>query len=48
MYFHAAGGFVPSSRHIFYRGGHPSIPDDEEARGYLSARNEYGDLPLPR
>ncbi|MBW3631324.1 MAG: hypothetical protein KY464_18830, partial [Gemmatimonadetes bacterium] len=46
MYFDAAGGFVPSSRHIFYRGGHPPMPGDDEERSILGARNEYGDLPI--
>ena len=47
MYFEAAKGFVPSSRHIFYRGGHPPLPGDE-VENIFSARNEYGDLPVPR
>jgi 3',5'-cyclic AMP phosphodiesterase CpdA len=48
MYFEAAGGFVPSSRHIFYRGGHPPLQGDEPERSVFSPRNEYGDLPVPR
>lgn len=48
MYFEAAEGFVPASRHIFYRGGHPPIPGDEQERSVFGARNEYGDLPFPR
>jgi hypothetical protein len=47
MYFEAASGFIPSSRHIFYRGGHPPIPADAAERSVLIARSEYGDLPYP-
>jgi 3',5'-cyclic AMP phosphodiesterase CpdA len=33
MYFQPAGGFVPMSRHIFFRGGHPPLtPEEAEER----------------
>jgi 3',5'-cyclic AMP phosphodiesterase CpdA len=48
MYFEAAGGFVPSSRHIFYRGGHPPMPGDGEEQSVLSKHDEHEDLPLRR
>jgi 3',5'-cyclic AMP phosphodiesterase CpdA len=48
MYFQAAQAFVPSSRHIFYRGGHPPMPGDGEERSVLGAHNEYEDLPVRR
>jgi 3',5'-cyclic AMP phosphodiesterase CpdA len=43
MFFDDADGFVPTSRHIFYRGGRPPLPGEAvDARDYSDA--EYGDL----
>jgi 3',5'-cyclic AMP phosphodiesterase CpdA len=38
MYFDQAGGFVPTSRHIFFRGGRPPMSQEEAEDGafYLS------------
>jgi 3',5'-cyclic AMP phosphodiesterase CpdA len=33
MYFDPAGGFVPTSRHIFFRGGRPPLTQDEAMEG---------------
>ncbi|MQA92448.1 MAG: 3',5'-cyclic-nucleotide phosphodiesterase [Gemmatimonas sp.] len=33
MYFAPAGGFVPTSRHIFFRGGRPSMTPEEAEEG---------------
>jgi 3',5'-cyclic AMP phosphodiesterase CpdA len=46
MYFDVAGGFVPSSRHIFYRGGHPPMPGEPGYR-HANAEGHHDDLPLP-
>ncbi len=43
MYFDDADGFVPTSRHIFYRGGRPPLPGEAvDARDY--SEMEHGDL----
>ena len=33
MYFDPAGGFVPSSRHIFFRGGRPTMTQEDAEEG---------------
>jgi 3',5'-cyclic AMP phosphodiesterase CpdA len=33
MYFDPAGGFVPTSRHIFFRGGRPPLTQEEAEEG---------------
>jgi hypothetical protein len=33
MYFDQAGGFVPTSRHIFFRGGRPPLTQEEAEDG---------------
>ena len=48
MYFEPAGGFLPTSRHIFYRGGRPPMPGEVDHREYLATESAHGDLPLPR
>jgi 3',5'-cyclic AMP phosphodiesterase CpdA len=50
MYFDDFDGFVPTSRHIFYRGGRPPLPDEEfsgVATGELHGEREHGDVRLP-
>jgi 3',5'-cyclic AMP phosphodiesterase CpdA len=45
MYFDDADGFLATSRHIFFRGGRPTLPGEAvDARDYSEA--DYGDLPL--
>jgi 3',5'-cyclic AMP phosphodiesterase CpdA len=48
MYFDVAAGFVPSSRHIFYRGGRPPMPGEADHPSVLSSETSYGDLPVSR
>jgi 3',5'-cyclic AMP phosphodiesterase CpdA len=45
MYFDDAGGFVATSRHIFYRGGRPPLGSPESA-AHFQHMSEYGDLRL--
>jgi 3',5'-cyclic AMP phosphodiesterase CpdA len=33
MYFEEAGDFLPTSRHLFFRGGRPALPDRERRGG---------------
>jgi hypothetical protein len=40
MYFEQAGGFVPTSRHIFFRGGRPPLNQDEAEEGAFYFDNE--------
>jgi 3',5'-cyclic AMP phosphodiesterase CpdA len=40
MYFDQAGGFVPTSRHIFFRGGRPPLNQDEAEVGAFYFDNE--------
>lgn len=47
MYFEAAEGFVPTSRHIFYRGGRPPLPGEQLAGVPLEETTTHGDLPYP-
>lgn len=47
MYFSDAGGFVSTSRHIFYRGGRPPLEGEAvDAREYPQ-RSEHAGLQLP-
>ena len=47
MYFEDAGGFVSTSRHIFYRGGRPPMPGEAvDAREY-PLESDHVDLQLP-
>ena len=47
MYFDAAGGFLPVSRHVFYRGGRPPLPGEEPAGAEADRESEHDDLLLP-
>lgn len=47
MYFEAADGFVPTSRHIFYRGGRPPMNGESPAMGAFYDESEDADLRLP-
>ncbi len=40
MYFDPAGGFVPTSRHIFFRGGRPPLTPEEAGDGAFYFANE--------
>jgi 3',5'-cyclic AMP phosphodiesterase CpdA len=40
MYFEEAGGFVPTSRHIFFRGGRPPMTQDEAEEGVFYLDHE--------
>jgi 3',5'-cyclic AMP phosphodiesterase CpdA len=40
MYFDQAGGFVPTSRHIFFRGGRPPLTQEEAEEGAFYFDNE--------
>jgi 3',5'-cyclic AMP phosphodiesterase CpdA len=42
MYFAPAGGFVPTSRHIFFRGGRPPMTADQAVGGPANIANERG------
>lgn len=47
MYFEDADGFVPTSRHIFYRGGRPRFAGEAvDARGH-PLESDHVDLQLP-
>lgn len=50
MFFDDVGGFVPISRHIFYRGGRPPLPGSEPWSGAAqpdsSLESHHGDLRL--
>ena len=46
MYFDEAENFVPTSRHIFFRGGRPPVPG-EDPIGHYTIEHEHGDLSLP-
>lgn len=47
MYFDVAGGFVPTSRHIFYRGGRPPVPGEEPHLEGVEMTESHGSLSLP-
>jgi len=47
MYFDNAGGFIPTSRHIFYRGGRPPMPGEIDQREHFAVESRHDDLPLP-
>jgi 3',5'-cyclic AMP phosphodiesterase CpdA len=47
MYFEDAEGFVPTSRHIFYRGGRPPFPGEEVDAREHPLEGEHADLQLP-
>jgi hypothetical protein len=36
MYFEELGGFLPTSRHLFFRGGRPDVTDGERPADHLS------------
>jgi 3',5'-cyclic AMP phosphodiesterase CpdA len=40
MYFDAVGGFLPTSRHIFFRGGRPPMTADEAEQGAFYVDHE--------
>jgi 3',5'-cyclic AMP phosphodiesterase CpdA len=40
MYFDPAGGFVPTSRHIFFRGGRPPLTQEEAEEGAFYIEHE--------
>jgi 3',5'-cyclic AMP phosphodiesterase CpdA len=40
MYFDPAGGFVPTSRHIFFRGGRPPLTPEEAMEGAFYFEHE--------
>lgn len=44
MYFDVAGGFLPTSRHIFFRGGRPPIEGESEVLGAYYDEAEDDDL----
>ena len=46
MYFDDAGGFVATSRHIFYRGGRPPLEAAESVGTHFQHMSEYGNLRL--
>jgi 3',5'-cyclic AMP phosphodiesterase CpdA len=41
MYFEPAGGFVPTSRHIFFRGGRPPLTQEEAEEGAFYTEHEF-------
>ena len=48
MYFDVAGTFLPTSHHVFYRGGRPPVGDEVPGPDVTTMIAEYDDLPLPR
>ena len=44
MYFEEADGFLPISRHIFYRGGRPRLPGEEDRPAAPAFEEDDGDL----
>jgi 3',5'-cyclic AMP phosphodiesterase CpdA len=46
MYFDDAGGFLPVSRHIFYRGGRPPLPGDADEGQAPDWEEHDGDIRL--
>jgi len=48
MYFDPAGGFVPTSRHIFFRGGRPPLTQEEAEEGafYFEHERERAGHPI--
>jgi 3',5'-cyclic AMP phosphodiesterase CpdA len=47
MYFEDAEGFVPTSRHIFYRGGRPRFAGEAADAREHPMESEHADLQLP-
>jgi 3',5'-cyclic AMP phosphodiesterase CpdA len=47
MFFDQAESFVPTSRHIFYRGGRPPLPGDHEDDHAYSIERDHDHLRLP-
>lgn len=47
MYFDPAGGFVPTSRHIFFRGGRPPLTPEEAAERDFHFDHEPGRIAHP-
>jgi 3',5'-cyclic AMP phosphodiesterase CpdA len=47
MYFDPAGGFVPTSRHIFFRGGRPPLTPEEAEEGAFYFANEPRPIDRP-
>lgn len=46
MYFDVANGFLPTSRHIFFRGGRPPIAGESEELGAYYDETEDSSFPL--
>lgn len=42
MYFEQAGGFLPTSRHVFFRGGRPPLTLDDPREGTFNFDHERG------
>ena len=47
MYFDLAGAFVPTSSHVFYRGGRPPLPGEEGAGALNAEVMAHGHVSLP-
>jgi 3',5'-cyclic AMP phosphodiesterase CpdA len=47
MFFDVAEGFLPVSRHVFYRGGRPPVPGEETPPRGDMAEEDHGALTLP-
>lgn len=48
MFFDVAGTFLPTSHHVFYRGGRPPVDGDVRTTDASRLIAEYDDLPLSR
>lgn len=48
MFFDVAGSFIPTSHHVFYRGGRPPVGDETRGPDVTTMIAEYDDLPVPR
>jgi len=48
MFFDVAGAFLPTSHHLFYRGGRPPVPATDDGPSVTTMIAEYDDLPLSR
>jgi 3',5'-cyclic AMP phosphodiesterase CpdA len=47
MYFEIADGFLPTSRHIFYRGGRPPVEGESTELGSYYDESEDADMRVP-